>query len=435
MKKIKISAIQLLGLFLVLSVAVGLTVHFYDRSIMRAQVSEVPISATEQVVYPHIISPRSTLYNVLKELGVSSQVIQQIVTATKPVIDLGRLRAGTQFRMIHLTDPTSQLVGLEFYLSPVERILIKNVEGFWQAEKVTEVVETKLVTFRGVVETTLWESAEAAQMDPNLIVQLSEIFAWQVDFAREVRINDRWRISIEQKFVRGQAIGWGSILAAEFENEGQLYTAILFKTGPEQYGYYAADGSSLRRMFLKSPIRFGRVTSGFNMRRFHPVLKVRRPHLGVDYGAPVGTPIRSVGNGVVTHAGWMGGGGNTVKIRHNSTYETAYLHLSRIEKGIRPGAKVQQAQVIGAVGQTGLATGPHLHFEFKQNGRVVNPLSQKFPSAEPVPNQLMAEFKVQSGSMLGRLPSWEGLKPFLVRNTRNLSRFFVQPAHGRFVEE
>lgn len=435
MKMIKISPLRLIAMFIVVGVTVGLTVHFYDHSVFESKVSEVPPEVPEQVIFPHIIPPKSTLYNVLKDLGVTSQVIQQIVSATKPVIDLGRLRAGTQFRMIHLTDPASELVGLEFYLSPIERILIKSVEGQWTAEKINETVETKLVTFRGVVETTLWESAEAAQMDPNLIVQLSEIFAWQVDFAREVRINDRWRLSIEQKFVRGQPIGWGSILAAEFENEGQLYTAVLFKTGPEQYGYYAADGSSLRRMFLKSPIRFGRVTSGFNMRRFHPVLKVRRPHLGVDYGAPVGTPIRSVGNGVVTHAGWMGGGGNTVKIRHNSTYETAYLHLHRIERGIRPGARVQQAQVIGTVGQTGLATGPHLHFEFKQNGRVVNPLSQKFPSAEPVPNQLMSDFKLQSGAMLGRLPSWEGLKPFIVRNTKNLSRFFVQPAHGRFVEE
>jgi murein DD-endopeptidase MepM/ murein hydrolase activator NlpD len=395
---------------------------------------EVASEPPPEIDYPNIIPPKSSLYNVLRELNVSSQEIHKIVTATKSTLDLSNLRAGTQFRLMHLTDPASELTGIEFLISPVERIQINKVGETWDAKRLTETVETKVVTFRGVVESTLWASAEAAHMDPNLIVQLSEIFAWQVDFAREVRVNDRWRIVIEQKLVHGKPIGWGSILAAEFQNEGQLYTGVLFQTGPEQFGYYAADGSSLRRMFLKSPIRFGRVTSGFSMHRFHPIFKIMRPHLGVDYGAPTGTPIRSVGSGSVIFAGWGGGGGNMVKIRHNSTYSTHYLHMSRIEKGIHVGAHVQQAQVIGFVGMTGAATGPHLHFEFVENGHVVNPLGKKFPSAEPVAQNLMAQFKLDSQKLMNQLPSWDGLMPIVLGVSSALSKAPFPQAHGHVVE-
>lgn len=362
--------------------------------------------AAEEVIYPHIISPGSTLYNVLRELSVSPQEIQAIVTAAKPVMDLSRLRGGTQFRLMHLTDPSSELIGVEFLLSPIERIEIKKSDGNWAANKISETVDSKIVTFNGVVESSLWESAESAKMDPNLIVQLAEIFAWQVDFSREVRARDRWRLSVEQKFVRGRPIGWGAILAAEYQNADRNFTAVLYQNG-DVSGYYAADGSSLRRMFLKSPIRYGRISSRFQRKRFHPVLKINRPHLGVDYAAPSGTPIRTVGDGVVAYAGWLGGGGRTIKIRHNGSYQTNYLHLSRIEKGIRVGSRVQQGQTIGYVGSSGLATGPHLHFEFVQSGRVLDPLSQKFPTAEPVSQARLTEFKSHALAQLSGLPVWE----------------------------
>lgn len=409
-----------------------------------------PVSLEES--YPHQIEPQSTLYSVLRELNIAAPTIHAIVTAAKPVIDLGRLRPGTRFRLIPharalgvsegsggapgtlgtfgkfgtpgtskisgiprvLADPKArethqELGGIRFWISPIEKVEIRKVDETWVAEKIIEPVETRVVTFRGLVETTLWESAEKVQMDPNLIVELAEIFAWQVDFAREVRPQDRWRLSVEQKWVKGQPIGWGAILAAEYENAGELHNAVLFRPNGESKGYFAMDGTSLRRMFLKSPIRYGRISSRFTRRRFHPVLKVNRPHLGVDYAAPIGTPVRAVGSGTITHAGWLGGGGRTVKIRHNSVYNTAYLHLSRFAAGVRPGSRVEQGQVIGFVGTTGLSTGPHLHFEFKQNGRVVDPLGHKFPSADPVPAQDMAQFKEDARSLLRSLPDWENL--------------------------
>ncbi len=387
----------------------------------------------EEPIFPHILPPRSSLYATLRELNVTSPTIHALVQAAKPVMDLGRLNSGTRFRLIHLTDPSSDLTGIEFQLSTIEKLSIEKVDDEWKAEKKIATIDTNIVTFKGRVTSTLWESAEAAQMNPELIVQLAEIFAWEVDFAREVRVNDRWRLTVEQKSVNGQVAGWGAILAAEYDNAGELHTAVLYRSG-EQSGYYSADGESLRRMFLKSPIKFGRISSRFNMRRFHPIHKVRRPHLGVDYAAPTGTPIRAVGDGVVMMAKWHGGGGNTIKIRHNASYLTAYLHLSRFEKGVRSGTRVRQGQTIGYVGSTGASTGPHLHFEFHHNGRVLDPLKQKFPSADPVPKLELARFQAHAATQFTSLPAWGELdiasrNPSSVRNTL-IRAFSPREAHA-----
>ena len=288
--------------------------------------------------------------------------------------------------------------------------MVRKVNDTWVAEKITETVDIKVLTFSGLVTSSLWESAQKAKMDPNLISELADIFAWEVDFSREVRENDRWRLTVEQKLVKGEPVGWGSILAAEYENAGTPYQAALFRLNGEDIGYFTPEGASLRKMFLKSPIRYGRITSGFSMRRFHPILKTRRPHLGVDYAAPIGTPIRAVGDGTITSAGWNGGGGNVIRLRHNSQYQTIYKHLNGFAKGIRSGAKVKQGQVIGYVGNTGLSTGPHLHFEFYHAGRYVDPLKKKFPSADPVPTAHLEQFRAESSILISALPSWENLE-------------------------
>jgi murein DD-endopeptidase MepM/ murein hydrolase activator NlpD len=212
---------------------------------------------------------------------------------------------------------------------------------------------------------------------------------------------------VEEKMVKGQHVGWGAILAAEYENAGTPYLATLFRLNGEERGYFTPEGLSLRKMFLKSPVRYGRITSGFSTHRFHPILKFRRPHLGVDYAAPRGTPIRAVGEGKVLFAGRRGGAGNMVKIRHNATYQTMYKHMKGFAKGIKAGAHVQQGQVIGYVGTTGLSTGPHVHFEFYQAGRFVDPLKKSFPSSDPVPKQYLEQFKAESSILLSALPPWQ----------------------------
>lgn len=357
--------------------------------------------------FPFLIEPKTTLSSVLKELEVSGATVQQLVDAAKPITNLGRIRPGIRFRITK--DQNSELSEIEFRYSAIERLRIFKTDIGWQTQEIKEQVDIQVATFSGIVNMNLWESAIQAQMDPNLISELADIFAWEVDFAREVRVNDRWRLTVEQKFVKGKPIGWGSILAAEYENAGQSYQAVLFRHNGEEVGYFSPEGASLRKMFLKSPIKYGRITSGFSMRRFHPVLKVNRPHLGVDYGAPIGTPVRTVGDGTVVFAKYNGGGGNTIRIRHNSMYETIYKHLNGYAKGIRSGAKVRQGQVIGYVGNTGLSTGPHLHFEFYHAGRYVDPLKKKFPSADPVPQELMAIFKTQANELLTALPRWDAV--------------------------
>ena len=369
-----------------------------------------PIPPTIEEMYPNEIKSQSTLFSSLRALDVSPQVIADLVSAAKPVTDLTKIKPGTRFQLIEEVSAEQKLKEIKFRFSASESLSIKRINDQWKAEKTIEKVETKVVTFAGVVVTSLWKSAENAQMDPNLISDLAEIFGWQVDFSREVRVKDRWRLSVEQKFIKGEPVGWGSILAAEYENAGELHTAVLFKFKNGDSGYFAPDGSSLRRMFLKSPIKFGRISSRFSKSRFHPILQINRPHLGVDYAAPIGTPIRAVGDGVITFAGWLGGAGKTIKMRHNATYATAFKHLSGYAKNIRNGTRVKQGDIIGYVGSTGLSTGAHLHFEFYQNGQYIDPLGKKFPSADPVPADLLTAFKAETPTMMASLPSWEKAK-------------------------
>lgn len=398
---------------------------------------EVPV----EEAYPYQIGKGSTFFNALRDVDVNPVVIQSIVDATKPVYNLARLHTGVRFQLTYkdtaetTTDPAvtafintdstpknqailvaqqqlptnnenRELSKVEFYFSPVEKLAIEKLPNGWGARIVTEEVTMKTVTFSGLVATSLWDSAVKAGMDPDLVSELADIFGWEVDFAREVRVNDRWRLTVEQKVVKNQPVGWGAILAAEYINAGEIHQAALFRLNGEDLGYFTPAGASLKKVFLKSPIRYGRITSTFKRRRFHPVLQIYRAHRGVDYGAPIGTPVRAVGDGTVTFAARSGGGGNVVKIRHNSIYQTAYKHLSGYAKGVRVGARVQQGQVIAYVGNTGLSTGPHLHFEFYQSGNYIDPLGKRFPSADPVPVEHLEFFKGDAQTRLSALPSW-----------------------------
>jgi murein DD-endopeptidase MepM/ murein hydrolase activator NlpD len=367
---------------------------------------QATLQVSAQELYPFEIKPKATISTILRAEGVSAQDIHKIVLVTRELYDLEKIRPGTRFSIRRDQTANNNLIEVGLRISPSEFLSVTRVDGEWKANRTTEFVETRVVTFSGIVESSLWKSAEKVAMDPNLISELSEIFGWQIDFAREVQDGDQWRLSVEQKLVRGEPIGWGSILAAEYHNRGETHTAILFKLNEKEFGYFAPDGSSLRRMFLKSPIKFGRITSRFSHRRFHPILQIHRPHHGVDYAAPIGTPIRSVGDGVVSFAGWQGGGGRVIKVRHNSTYSTAYKHLNGFAPKIANGTRVQQGQVIGFVGNTGLSTAPHLHFEFFENNRFVDPLGKRFPSADPVPRQHMSEFRSRLPSILSLLPDW-----------------------------
>ncbi|HEU5451957.1 MAG TPA: peptidoglycan DD-metalloendopeptidase family protein, partial [Terriglobales bacterium] len=260
-----------------------------------------------------------------------------------------------------------------------------------------------IVTVSGKVNSSLFESVIAAGEHPELAVRLAEIFAWDLDFYTDPRAGDTFRLVFERKsYDRGTTVAYGRIFAAEYVNDGHSYKAVLFHDPQGRPGYYAADGKSLQKTFLRSPLKFAaRISSHFSTHRFHPVLKIYRAHLGTDYAAPVGTPVQAVANGRVEFAASKGGDGRMVQLRHSNGYETYYLHLSRIL--VHPGQAVQQGQLIGLVGATGLATGPHLDFRVRRGGRFVNFEAMKLPPAEPVRKADLAEFATVRDKWIGQM--------------------------------
>jgi murein DD-endopeptidase MepM/ murein hydrolase activator NlpD len=421
MEKLKNNAALAFGLICTLILGVGLAWYLKDSDYFQAQEQAATLAAAPALsleeAFPFVIVPKTTLFTLLREQDISPLDIQQIVSAAKPLFNLTKLKPGLRFQIYQNELIEKEVREIKFRFSAVEFLSVKKENGTWIANKVTEEVELRNKTFSGTVTSSLWESAQKAEMDPNLIAELADVFAWEVDFSREVRSGDRWRMTVQEKWVKDKPIGWGAILAAEYINAGEAHQAVLFRTNGEDTGYFTPTGESLRKMFLKSPIRYGRITSGFNLKRFHPILLKSRPHLGVDFAAPKGTPIRAVGDGTVLSAGWRGGGGNVVKIRHNSTYATAYKHMSGFARGIRAGAHVQQGQVIGYVGSTGISTGPHCHFEFYERGRFIDPVRKKFPSADPVPEHLLGQFQTEAAVMLASLPNWDSF-PITAQETK-----------------
>jgi len=355
------------------------------------------------------VMPGSTVFDTLVSVGVTPPDILNIISAAKPIKNLASIAAKTMISVSWEKEEDKDPSRVEFVLSPTKSLVLeKDQETNWDASVEEAEIEIIPTSFSGLVTSSLWDSASAVGMDSSVINRMAEVFAWQVDFNREVQQGDRWRLVAERHYAKGKPVGWGEIIVAEYENVGVVTTAIRFKHNGLKKQYFGKDGNSLRRLFLKSPLRFGRVTSRFGV-RFHPILKVNKKHMGVDYGAPRGTPIMAVGNGVVIQAARRGASGNTVKIRHNSTYQTAYRHLSKFGKGIKRGTKIEMGQVIGYVGATGRATGPHLHFEFYKDGRFVDPLGLKFPSADPVPEKLMEEFEALAAKSLAMLPDWDSI--------------------------
>ena len=317
------------------------------------------------------------------------------------------LKEGQKIRIHKTLAPISELSFLEFPVNSKTSQFFLWQKSEWKNVEISKNFETRIKKFSGIVKTSLWNSAEESQMDIKLLIKLSEVFAWVLDFSREIQAGDEWRLIATEYTYKGQHVGWKDVEAAEFKRGDQLYQAINYEDSEsKRKGFFNSVGESLEKIFLKSPIKFGRITSRFSRKRFHPILQVNRPHLGIDYGAPVGTPIMAVGDGIVEFANWSGGGGRVLKIRHNSTFTTAYKHLSRFSKGISVGKKVHQGDIVAFSGSSGLSTGPHLHFEFLKNGSFVDPQSLKFPSATPLSSAEKQRFEEVLRKNVALLPQW-----------------------------
>ncbi|MDX8402204.1 MAG: peptidoglycan DD-metalloendopeptidase family protein, partial [Mariprofundaceae bacterium] len=283
-------------------------------------------------------------------------------------------------------------------------VLTRDDDGAWQASVHERQVFVRRRIASGVIHDSLFVAAQAAGLDDRTTMNLVDIFAWDIDFARDIQPGDRFRVLYEERFdAEGHELG-SRILAAEFVNRGQRFRAVRFERADGAVGYYTPDGRSMRKNYLKAPLKFTRISSRFTAARKHPVLGYTRAHRGVDYAAPAGTAVHAVGEGRVIFAGWKGGYGRFVLIRHsNRIHSTAYAHLRAFARGIRRGAHVRQGQVIGYVGMSGLATGPHLHFEFRVRGRAVNPLAIRRQPASPVPKAEMARFRERTAPLIARL--------------------------------
>ncbi|MDX1395236.1 MAG: M23 family metallopeptidase [Gemmatimonadota bacterium] len=353
-----------------------------------------------------------TLADVFGDHGLSGGEILEVVDAIREFESPRRLRPGTEIEVARRPDDSLTRISLKLDRDRTIHLLPgEDGTGTWAArlDSVQVVHDTILVA--GLVTSNLYnaemfgdvEGITAGELD-RLIGQLSQIYAWQIDFWRDIRRNDGYRLVMAREVRPDGSVRLARILAAEFRNGDRLLTAIRFQPEDDSPAeFYDAAGEALRGQFLLAPLDIARVTSGFSMRRFHPILRRNRPHLGIDYGAGRGTPVRATGGGVVTRAGPWGGYGTAIEVRHANNLRTRYAHLSGIARGVRSGVRVQQGQVIGFVGSSGLATASHLHYEFLRNGSHVNPARMQFPRAEPVSDEHRELFVATSGQYLGLL--------------------------------
>lgn len=327
------------------------------------------------------IRPNGFLSSILLEHGVTMQEIDQVTKNSKEIFNVRNLRSGNSYILFCDNDSAARARFFVYEHDPTTSYIF----SFRDSLKITEYKKaiTKVIRYsKGTIETSMWDAMIGNGLHPELAAELSNIFAWTVDFFG-LQKGDSFKVIYEEKYIDDKPIGIGKVFGAQFTWTGKPILAVPYiQDGKESF--YDIDGNSLRKAFLKAPISFARVTSRFSSARMHPVLRIVRPHYGVDYAAPVGTPVHSVGDGRVVSATVEAGSGRMVKIVHNSVYSTAYLHLSSFADGIHAGATVKQGDIIGFVGSSGLSTGPHLDFRFYQNGYPVDPLKVEAPPVEPV---------------------------------------------------
>lgn len=348
------------------------------------------------------LRPRETLEAALLRSGFARAEARDLIGLLRGVVDMRRLRPGERLSVSRGPDDIPTVV--VYWRSPVERYELTRAEAGWALHAVRVPVETRIVAVAGRLEDSLFATMERLGEGPALTAAVVGLFEWDFDFAADSLPGDHFRLLVEKRYAEGDFLGYGEILIAEYRSTGRApLTSVGFADGGGRTAYYDAAGRSVRKMFLRAPLDFTRITSGFSHARTHPVLGGTRPHLAVDYGAPVGTPVRAVADGTVLAAGWQGGNGISVMVRHARGYETMYNHLSAAL--VRPGARVRQRQVIGRVGATGLATGPHLDYRVKKDGRWVNPLGEKFIPGEPVPTRRRGAFARHREMLLERLES------------------------------
>ena len=358
-----------------------------------------PVEIPKTQVVEDTIQKNRTLVATLVDYDVPVAIANEVADLIRPVFDVRKMRFGNPFRLEKEFDGT--LKAFEYKIDEESVLKVAKGTDSYEAKVQKLDLETRETTLTAEIHSSLWEALSELPKREYLATELAEIFQWQVDFSTEIQPGDQIRLVVDEFVHDGNVVKYGKIQAAELINAGRHYSGFRFNDS-----YYDQKGVSLKRAILASPLKFTpRVTSGFTYRRMHPILGTARAHLATDYGAPTGSPVVAVANGTVTFAGWDSGYGNLVRIKHASGLTSGYAHLSRIGSGIRPGRAVKQGELVGLVGQTGLATGPHLHFMMAKNGMPINPVPalKKGEPAPPLDGRLNAEFAKTIAPMQAKL--------------------------------
>ena len=347
------------------------------------------------------VNSGDSLYLIFKRLGLPQRDLA-LMTGSKPLAKkLARIAPRQEIEFY--VDTKSRLTRLVHRPDRIRSLHVSRDGDIFTFEEIVELPDVSVASAAGVIDSSLFEAGQRAGLSDNLIMQMAEIFGWDVDFALDIRTGDRFALVFEEQLKDGEKIGEGPIIAAEFTNRGRRIRAVRYVDPTGRADFFSPDGRSMRKAFLRTPVNFTRISSRFSFSRRHPILHKMRAHRGVDYAAPRGTSVRASGDGRVVFAGRNGGYGRTIILQHGSAYTTLYAHLSRFSKGIRPGKRVEQGQVIGYVGSTGLATGPHLHYEFRVRGVHRDPLRVRLPQAAPLAEGYMDDFREKSEPLLAKL--------------------------------
>lgn len=335
------------------------------------------------------VQPGQFLGDILLAQKMDYPSIEKLIANSGDAFDVRRFRVGNPYTIL-AKDST---LGADYliYEPNVYEYIVFELRGAHKVARHEREVTTEVKSAAGHLESSLWNAIVGQGLSYDLAAKMEDALQWSIDF-HHLQEGDEFKLVYEQKFIEGEAVGIGRVHAAYYKTGSNTYHAIYYDNGKTD-GYYDLEGRPMKRGFLKSPVQYSRISSYYNLNRFHPILKRVRPHFGTDYAAPYGTPILAVGDGVILKASYTNGNGNFVKIKHDGAYQTQYLHMQKFAKGIRPGAHVKQGQVIGYVGATGLATGPHVCFRFWKDGKQVNHLNLKFPPAKPLPKEDMPQFE------------------------------------------
>jgi murein DD-endopeptidase MepM/ murein hydrolase activator NlpD len=337
-----------------------------------------------------------SIFSLLQACGIKDEQIHRLFTSVRREYNLADITPGHPLKVWVTGESPRTLEKLTYEINPVTYLEVVPKDGIFKARKCTRDLETSVERAEGTITNSLYESALKSGLSPEIVMSLTDIFGWDINFFTDIQNGDTFTVLYERYSVQDRFRGYGRILAARFVVKGEEHLAIHYEDKKGKQGYYDEHGKPIRKLFLKAPLNYRRISSGFSRSRLHPVFHVRRPHLGVDYAAPTGTPVVALGQGRVRACGWARGFGKTITVGHPGGYVTHYGHLSRFAKGIAKGKRVEQGDVIGYVGKTGIATGPHLDFRVQHRGRYTNPLKLEPVNGPALHGPALARFRQTS---------------------------------------